>query len=205
MADLEEADGPGGRRARAQEPRALREGARHRGPPRDRPRPRGLVAAPCRPRAQGDDHPARGRRSGRHLSAAARGPLSPHPQRARGPHRGAARRPGGRGGRLRRDLHGRAQRPRARHRDGAAHGDAVRDVGAARAHDLRRRPAGPVPQGPPACRRSGNTARRRPAHRRRDPRHHRPDLRSRAQSAHGAEAGAHRGGGRAQAARDSGG
>ena len=117
---------------------------------------------------------------GRDLSAPPRGPLPPHPERAGGPHRGAPGRPRGRGGRLRRGLDGRPQRPRALHRDGAPDGDAVRDVREAGAPHLRRRPAVAVPQGlgdPGGARlRRGHRA----DHRRGDPRHRRPHLRPRA-------------------------
>ncbi len=121
---------------------------------------------------------------GRDLPAPAGGPLSPHAERAGGQDRGPPRRPGGRGGRLRRDLHGRAQRPRAGDRDGPADGDAVRDVRAARTHDLRRRSAGDVPEGRRA--RAGARVQRSdgPRHRPRDTRHHRPDLRQGAGPGH---------------------
>ena len=115
------------------------------------------------PGAQGHDHPARGGRPRRDLSAPAGGPLPAHPERARGPHRRAPRRPRRRGDGLRRDLDRRPQRPRARHGDGAADGDAVRHVREARPHDLRRRTAGAVPQGLGAAARRGSTARTPPA------------------------------------------
>ena len=73
-------DRPRDRRAREEEPRALREGARHRRPPRDRPRPGGLLPAARRPGAQGDHHPARRGRARRDLPAPARGPLSSSPR-----------------------------------------------------------------------------------------------------------------------------
>ena len=86
-----------------------------------------------RSRPQGDDHPARGRRARDDLPAADRGALPDDPERARGPDRGAAGRTRRRGARLRRGLDRRAQRPRARDRAGAPHGDEVRDVRACRA------------------------------------------------------------------------
>ena len=127
-------------------------------------------------------------RSRRHLPAAARGPLPPDAERAGRPDRGAPGRPGGRGSRLRRDLDGRPQRPRARDRDGAAHGHPVRHVGRARPDDLRRRAAGPLPQGLGHL--AGARVQRRDGagHRRRDPRHHRQDLRPRARPHHGPQA-----------------
>src|SRR2546427_206388 len=92
----------------------------------DKPDVRGHLGDARRSRPQGDHHPAWHRGARHDLPAADGGSLPAHPQRAGGPHRRAARRPRGRGAGLRRDLHGRSQRPRARHRAGAAHGDEVR-------------------------------------------------------------------------------
>src|SRR3989442_1510756 len=89
------------RGTRKEESGALGERARHRRPPRDGTRTRGLVVRQRRPGAQGDDHPARGRRARDDLPAADRGPLPHDASGARGPDRGAPRRPCGRGARLR--------------------------------------------------------------------------------------------------------
>ncbi len=68
-------------------------------------------------------------------------PLPDDAERAGRPAGGPAGRAGGRGAGLRRDLHGRPQRPRARERPGPADGDEVRHVRAGGAGHLRRAPA----------------------------------------------------------------
>ncbi len=100
---------------------------------------------------------------------------------------------------VRGDLDRRPQRPRAGDGDGAADGDAVRDVRQARPDDLRRGPAGPVSQGLGPAAGEGVQRRHRPGHRRRDPGHHRPDVRPRARPHDRAEGGADVGGGGAEA------
>src|SRR6058998_3256623 len=193
-----------GGRAREKESGLVGEGARHRRPPRDGARARGLVGRARRPGAQGDDHPA-GRRGARDdLPAADRGSLPPDAERARGPHRGAPRRPRGRGAGLQRGLDGRAQRPRACDGDRAPDGHEVRHVRTRGAGDVRRaHPA--LPQGHGDGWRARLQRGDRAGDRRGGPRDPRPDRRPRARDPDDQEGDPRGGGAGAQACGDAGG
>src|SRR5213593_1155283 len=193
-----------GGRARKKESGLVGEGARHRRPPRDGARARGLVGRARRPGAQGDDHPA-GRRGARDdLPAADRGSLPPDAERARGPHRGAPRRPRGRGAGLQRGLDGRAQRPRACDGDRAPDGHEVRHVRTRGAGDVRRaHPA--LPQGHGHGWRARLQRGDRAGDRRGGPRDPRPDRRPRARDPDDQEGDPRGGGAGAQACGDAGG
>ena len=130
------------------------------------PLPRAL-----RPGPQGLDHlPRPGARL--HDLAAVGGQV---PHHARGAHRhdgDDAGRPRRRGDRLRRDHHGRVERPREGHRDRQADGHALRHVRQARPARLRPRPRHAVPR-PRVLRRARLLRRDRARDRRRDPPHRR--------------------------------
>ena len=97
----------------------------------------------------------------------------PHDARRAAGHDGDdARRPRRGGDRLRRDHHGRLQRPREGHRDGQADGHALRHERAPRPARVRPRPRPAVP-GPRVLVRAGLLRRDRPRDRRRDPPHRR--------------------------------
>ncbi len=157
----------GDARGRAQEHRVSRV----------RPRGGGEAAAQDRPGAQGHHHPARPR-AGRDHAAADRRPLQPGPRAAAADHRGAVRRAHRRRGVHGPDDHRRVQRLRARHRNGAPHGDAVGHVRRARAHGLRRERGRGVPR--PLDHHAQERVRGDHAEgRRRDPPHHRRAVRAR--------------------------
>ena len=181
QADLEEAIDRVVAGHGAPEPRALGDRARHRRPPRDGPRPGGVLGAPRRPGAQGDDHPAGGGGARHDLPAADGGPLPPAALELEDRIAVLARRARGGGARVRRALDRGAQRPRAGDGAGARHGRCATGCRSGSARSPSAADGGPgfLRRGGPGW--EGGRARvqrgDRPRHRRGGPAHRRGDVR----------------------------